>query len=205
MASFFPQRALIYAFLLFLLVVAGTCSPPETEPVHLPHQLRALNTPLIHKRQNISTHDITQAQKILAEAVAQQSIYNTYRFDHPKRNTYLSRNSNEAKTAKKKRDVAPIAPALDATVMAAASLIAEADAAAQHANGTLHRKYNQPQYVEKFNNATSNTKRATGDDYWVSKITHTGHASMGSDNSYLVRISRDRSSEFMLTYGTGVP
>lgn len=205
MAFFFPQRALIYAFLLFLLVVVGTCSPLETESVHLPHQLRALNKPLIQKRQNVSTYDVTQAQKIVAEAVAQQSIYNTHRFDHPKRNTYLSRNSNEAKAAKQKRDVAPIAPTLNATIVAAASLIAEVHAAAQQANGTLHRTYSQPQYVGKFNDATGNTKRATGGDYWVSKITHTGHAHIGSDNSYLVRISRYRSFEFMLTYGIGVP
>lgn len=81
-------------------------------------------------------------------------------------------------------------------MLAAASLIAEANAAAQHANGTLHKKYPQPLYMKKSNAATNTTKRSfgdagygqhsLGDPYWVPKVARTGHAPMGYDNSYMV-------------------
>ncbi|RFU28181.1 hypothetical protein B7463_g8175, partial [Scytalidium lignicola] len=187
--------------LVLELIVCRQVVPVQTvgrvsERVHLKHQLRALNSPHIHKRQNVSTFEIARAQKILNEAVTQQSKYNSYRLENPRRNTYVSRHSKEAKTSKRKTDDEPTAPPLNATVLAAASLIAEVNAAAQLKNGTLHKTYPQPQYVKKFNAATNLTKRAFGDAgyganshgdaYWVPNVAQTGHAPMGYDDSYMV-------------------
>jgi hypothetical protein len=177
------------------------CRPEREEPVHLKHQIRALNSPHLHKRQNISNFEITQAQKIVAEAVAQQNIYNSYRVANPRRNTYVSRHSPEAHSSKNKRADEPVAPTLNATVLAAASRLAEYHAATQLANGTLHKKYSQPQYINKFGAATNVTKRAYGDagyengathgdPYWVAEVGRTGHAPMGNDNSYMVSFTK---------------
>jgi glucan 1,3-beta-glucosidase len=196
MAAFSSHRAFVYAFLVSFFVLLAQCSTEQSERVHLKHQLRAVNASHIHKRQNVSNFEISQAQKILDEAFAQQNKYNTYRLENPRRNTYVSRHSNEAKASKRKRDNEPTAPTLSATVLAAASLIAEVNAAAQLQNGTLHNKYPQPQYVKTFNAATNITKRefgdagygedSHGDPYWVPNVAQTGHAPMGNDNSYMV-------------------
>ena len=88
---------------------------------------------------------------------------------------------------------------IDATVLAAAARLAEHNAAAQQANGTLHKKYSQPQYIKKFD-AANVTKRAygdagyedgstQGDPYWVPNVGQTGHAPMGNDDSYMVRLN----------------
>lgn len=88
---------------------------------------------------------------------------------------------------------------LNGTLLAAASLIAESNAAAQLKNGTLHRKYRQPQYMKKFNAASNITKREFGDagygadsqrdPYWVPNVAQTGHAPMGNDDSYMVHFT----------------
>lgn len=201
MAAFSSQRAFFYAFIFSFLVFIAQCRPEKSEPVHLKHQLRSLNTPHLHKRQNISNFELTQAQKIVDEAIAQQNIYNSYRVANPRRNTYVSRHSPEAKSFKNKRDDEPVAPTLNATVLAAASRLAEFHAAAQFKNGTLHRKYSQPQYIKRFDAATNVTKRAygdggyddgatQGDPYWVAEVGRTGHAPMGNDNSYMVSFTK---------------
>jgi glucan 1,3-beta-glucosidase len=201
MAAFSSHPAFFYAFILSLLVLIVQGRPEKSEPVHLKHQLRSLNSPHIHKRQNISNFELTQARKLVEEAVAQQNIYNNYRVANPKRNTYVSRHSPEAKSSKNKRENGPVAPTLNATVLAAASRLAEFNAAAQFANGTLHKKYPQPQYLTKFNSATNVTKRAYGDagyedglsygdPYWVAEVSRTGHAPMGYDDSYMVRFTK---------------
>jgi glucan 1,3-beta-glucosidase len=195
MAAFSSQRAFFYAFIVSFLVLIVQCAPAQSEHVHLKHQVRALNSPHIYKRQNVSSFEITEAQKVLNEAVAQQNKYNTYRVENPRRNTYVSRHSSGAKASKRQTSNEPALPTLNATVLAAAKLVAEANAAAQQKNGTLHRKYPQPQYVKKFNAATNITKRAfgdaeygdaTGDPYWVPNVAQTGHAPMGNDDSYMV-------------------
>lgn len=191
MAAFSSERAFFYAFIDSFLVLIAQCRPEESEPVHLKHQLRALNSPFLHKRQNISNFELTQAQKMVEEAVAQQNIYNSYRVANPRRNTYASRHSPEAKSSKNKRAAEPVAPSLNATVRAAASRLAEFHAAAQSANGTLHKKYPQPQYLTKVDAAANVTKRAygdagyenglsQGDPYRVAQVGRTGHALMGA-------------------------
>lgn len=197
MAAFSSQRAFFYAFIVSFLVLIAQCQPENSEPVYLKHQLRSLNSPHLHKRQNISHLELTQAQKIVQEAIAQQNIYNSYRVANPRRNTYVSRHSPKAKSSNNKRDDEPVAPKLNATVLAAASRLAEFDAAAKFANGTLHRKYSQSQYLKEFNAATNVTKRAygdpgyqdgatQGDPYWVAEVGRTGHAPMGHDDSHMV-------------------
>jgi hypothetical protein len=178
MTALLIQRAFSYAFIVSFLVLLVQCS---SERVHLKHQLRSLNSPHhpthqirsfksphihhIHKRQNVSTVELTEAQKIVTEAVAQQNIYNENRVANPKRNTYLSRPSSEARSANRKRDNEPSPPALNATLLAAASHLAESHAAAQLANGALHKKYPQPQNLK--HHASNITKRAWGDAGYI--------------------------------------
>lgn len=187
MVAFPSYRTLNFAFFIVSsLVLLAQCSPEQRERVYLKHQLRALNSPHLHKRQNTSTFELAQARKVLNEAVAQQSQYNRYRLQNPRRNTYVSRHSNEAKAFKSKRDNEPSPPILNTTVLAAARLVAEFNAAAQFANGTLHNSYAQPQFVKGLIDAANLTKRATGAPYWVPNVAQTGHAPMGNDNSYMV-------------------
>jgi hypothetical protein len=165
MTALLIQRAFSYAFIVSFLVLLVQCS---SERVHLKHQLRSLKSPHIHhihKRQNVSTVELTEAQKIVTEAVAQQNIYNENRVANPKRNTYLSRHSSEARSANRKRDNEPSPPALNETLLAAASHLAESHAAAQLANGTLHKKYPQPQNLK--HHASNITKRAWGDAGYI--------------------------------------
>ena len=112
MAAFSSQSAFLYAFIISFLVLIAQCRPEKSEPVHLKHQLHSLNSPHLHKRQNISNSELTQAQKIVAQVIAQQNIYNNYRVANPRRNTYASRNYPEAKFSKNKRDDEPVAPTL---------------------------------------------------------------------------------------------
>jgi len=130
MAAFSSQRAFFYAFIVSFLVLIVQCAPAQSEHVHLKHQVRALNSPHIYKRQNVSSFEITEAQKVLNEAVAQQNKYNTYRVENPRRNTYVSRHSSGAKASKRQTSNEPAPPTLNATVLAAAKLVAEANAAA---------------------------------------------------------------------------
>ena len=123
---------------------------------------------------------------LVDEAVAQQGIYNTYRVANPKRNTYVSRNSAEGQSRKnRKRDDQPTAPTLNATVLAAAALLAEHSAALENANGTLHKIYNQPKTLKR-SDVHSKLEKRGSPNYWVANITHTGHAPMGSSDSYLI-------------------
>jgi len=141
----------------------------------------------------VSSSDIAQAQTIVNDAVAAQGVYNAYRVAHPQRNRYISRNSPEARAAKnKKRDDEPAAPTLNATVLAAAALLAEHQAANRYSNGTLHRKYPQPKTLRGFTTTEDEATQQKRDGpipYWVAEIAHTGHAPMGSDNSYPVNLS----------------
>ncbi|KAI9742738.1 MAG: hypothetical protein M1818_003467 [Claussenomyces sp. TS43310] len=203
--AFFCKQSMLFRVLFFLGLIAlafasasakrsASLEPP---PTYLRHQRRALENSHHHKRQNASSFtqarnasafDIAQAQKIVPAAVVQQGEYNTYRVANPRLNKYYSSNSDEAKASRKqRRDSEPVPPTLSTTVRAAAALLAEHSAAAQAENGTLHRIYNQPKSLPRFddNSASSNTKRATS-DYWVGSINHRGLAPMGANSSWLV-------------------
>jgi len=184
MPSCASQIALFRIFILLAVVLVALASTEEPA-TYIRHQRRALENRSILKR-NVSTHEISQAQKLVAKAVSQQGEYNAHRFANPRHNTCISRNSDQAKSAKKKRDGEPAAPILNSTVLAAAALLAELDASAQAQNGTLHQIYPQPKTLPRFDDSSRNQKRATS-DYWVSSITHSGQAPMGHDSSYLVQ------------------
>lgn len=200
MAMLSLYHAFLYVSMVSFFVLFAQCSPDQSEHVHLKHQLRSLNPPHLYKRHNVSTSDISEARRILNEAVAQQNRYNNYRLKNPRRNTYVSRHSKKAKLANVMAVDEPTAPTLNATVLAAASLIAEINAAAQLRNGTLHKKYQQPQYMKRFKAAENIGRRefgdakygefSQGDPYWVPNVNQTGHAPMGNDESYMVRHTR---------------
>jgi hypothetical protein len=181
--SSFAQSILLISFLCFIGVIASSSEQSPTG-TYLKHQLRALQEKPKYKSQNATNGDISKAQKLVAEAIAQQGRYNTYRVDNPIRNSYASRNSVQAKGGKRSKGSRPSPPSFNSTVRAAARLLAERDAAAQHLNGTLHKIYSKPDYL-----ATEDTphlgKRAP-DTYWLEKMTHTGRSPMGGDPDYMV-------------------
>ncbi|RDW56893.1 pectin lyase fold factor [Coleophoma crateriformis] len=180
MASFYQRSLPLWILYFYILAVVGA-SLTEDPPTYLWHQRRALKNPPVHKRQNTSSYELVQAQKLVAEAVAQQSEYNTYRVANPRRNTYKSRHSA---TAKHKRDDEPAAPILNTTLLAAAALLAEHHAAQKLANGTLHNSYTAFTQLPKPLAIPNQEKRATS-DYWVPQVDH-GVPSMGWDPSYPV-------------------
>lgn len=92
----------------------------------------------------------------------------------------------------RRRDVGePEAPHLNATVLAASALVAEHDAKAQAANGTLDKSY--PPLSHKADDTDASPpgsapkgKRAIENDWWVPAIQRDGSAPMGT-GSYPVR------------------
>ena len=130
---------------------------------------------------------IAAARKVLAEAMVQQGIYNKWRFDHPRKNSY----SPGQKVPIRRRDVGePEAPHLNATILAASALVAEHDAKAQAANGTLLKTYPPMSFQTDATDSSppsgANEKRAIENDWWVPAIQRDGSAPMGG-GSYPVR------------------
>jgi hypothetical protein len=129
-----------------------------------------------------SEDKIATARKVLAEAMAQQGRYNRYRFAHPRRNSYKP---GQRVPLRKRDSGEPDAPHLNVTVLAASALVAEHDAKAQAANGTLHKTYPPLSYKANDPDASppssgSSEKRAIENDWWVPAIQRDGSAPMGS-------------------------
>ena len=139
------------------------------------------------------------------EAVAQQSIYNTHRVAHPLRNTYVSRHSAKARSFMTQENTnAPVAPAVNDTLRKAARLVAEHHASQQKAQGLLHKSYPQPKYLKGFNAGNDLQKRDSTSSFWVGDITHTGHAPMGADDSYLVSLASQYRENISYTFRSSV-
>lgn len=185
-----PSRySVLLRILLLLGLVAVTLASANSDvpPTYLRHQRRALERPHLLRRTNdssltnVSSTAITEAQRLVTAAAAQQGEYNAYRVANPRRNQYYASNSSEAQAyRKRKRDTEPVPPTLNATIRAAAALLASHTAAQKEANGTLHKIYPQPQNLPRNDDYApgNNTKRSTTSDYWVSTIKHDGLAPM---------------------------
>ncbi|RAL02989.1 glycoside hydrolase family 55 protein [Aspergillus ibericus CBS 121593] len=171
------NRLPLFLFLFYL--VSLIAASPADQPLHLWHQRRALADPPTPSSQNVSSSALTQAQKLVASAVAQQSEYNAYRVANPKRNTYQSRHSA---ASKQKRSDEPAAPTLDANLRAAAALLAERHARQQLSNGTLHKSYSQFSKVPK---PLKIAERDSSSTYWAAEVDH-GLPPMGWNPSYPV-------------------
>ncbi|KIM96238.1 glycoside hydrolase family 55 protein, partial [Oidiodendron maius Zn] len=184
MTPFYQNHLCFLVFLSYVIAVVSA-SLTEESPTYLWHQRRSLENPPIAKRQNVSSYDILQAEKLVAEAVAQQAKYNTYRVANPRRNTYLSRPSDESTSTKKKREDEPVQPTLNGTVLAAAALLSERNAAEQLANGTLYKPYTQFTALPRPLVIPSKSKRQTS-NYWVSQVSDNGLPPMGWNPSYPV-------------------
>ncbi|RDW60710.1 hypothetical protein BP6252_12093 [Coleophoma cylindrospora] len=171
------MTALLRVFLFLALVAFVSASSSELPPTYLRHQRRALEKSHLHKRQNVSSTAITEAQKLVDAAVKQQGEYNTYRVANPRTNNYYAKTEQAARKGKRENEPSP--PTIDSSVRAAAALLAEHTAAAQAANGTLHRIYKQPSSLPRFDDyAPSNLTKRGGTDYWLADITHNGLAPM---------------------------
>lgn len=177
-------RSILLVFLLCCIGVIASSSEPSPTGTYLKHQLRALQEKPKYRSQNATNGEISKAQKLVAEAIAQQGRYNTYRVDNPIRNSYVSRNSAQAKDGKRSKGSRPSPPSFNSTIRAAARLLAERDAAAQHSNGTLHKIYSKPDYLTTED--TPHLEKRAPDTYWLEEMTHTGRSPMGGDPDYMV-------------------
>lgn len=151
------------------------------------------SVPITPTRNNATDSTLEAAEAIVAAAVIQQGIYNAWRVDNPRRNTYKSRfsaNSSTESQSKRKRDEEPVAPHLNATILAAAALIAHRDALAQAANGTLKLSPYLPLDAGQSQTATNLTVRQSGSqdpgDYWVNEVAHDGLPVMGANPDWMV-------------------
>ncbi|KAF2153724.1 glycoside hydrolase family 55 protein [Myriangium duriaei CBS 260.36] len=153
---------------------------------HLHFHLRRQNAsfPLV---QNASATDpvIAAAESILAQAVIQQGLYNTWRVENPLRNTYISRHSPQAPSAtrQRKRSGEPVAPHLNNTILAAAAVVAHRDALAQAANGTLNPPLPPPPagfQADADQAPTTNLSARAGSGYWVPDVARNGLPPMGA-------------------------
>ena len=98
---------------------------------------------------------------------------------NPRVNKYYSSNSAEAKAyRKKKRETEPAPPTLNGTIRAAAALVAEHNAAAQAANGTLHRSYPKPKFAKPTESNSTLNKRSPSTEYWAANVEKNGLAPM---------------------------
>ncbi|KAE9377716.1 glycoside hydrolase family 55 protein [Stipitochalara longipes BDJ] len=198
--SLLKQKVLLHALFFFTLAapLAASVSPdtPSYPVLEHSHHYKfrdisvAQNVSIAHNisiAQNVSsvsTSDIAQAQAIVAEAVRQQGEYNTYRAANPRTNQYYVGNSAEARAYRKqKRATEPAPPTLNPTLRAAAALLAEHNAAAQAANGTLDRVYPKPSWDTS---SESNHTKRTSTGYWGASLGQHGLAPMGGDSSWLV-------------------
>jgi hypothetical protein len=137
---------------------------------------------------SLANDTISAARRILDEAMIQQGVYNRYRFAHPRRNSYKP----GQRVPLRRRDAGePEAPHLNATVLAASALLAQHDAKAAAANGTLHKSYPPLSHKADDTDASpsssdSDQKRAIENDWWVPAIKRDGLAPMGA-GSYAVQ------------------
>ncbi|OBT71633.1 hypothetical protein VF21_09708 [Pseudogymnoascus sp. 05NY08] len=182
MASFNFAQGILF-LLCCVIVLASASGETVPPPTYLRHQLRALASSPAYKSQNATAGQILKANKLVEESIAQQSLYNTYRVENPIRNSYVSEHSAQAKVFNRNKVSVPVRPTLNSTVLAAAKLLAERDAAAQHRNGTLHKAYRKPKHIHKDDGSAIEKRQV--DYYWVEEIAHTGRSPLGGDPSYL--------------------
>ena len=177
---------------LVFLVVAYNCSVVLAEStvtsgsaVYMPHQERALQHPPPVRTQNYSSYDLDQANKLIATAVKQQSLYNAFRVANPRRNSYTTRPSSGSHKVRRGGEPAP--PALTEDLFAAAALVAEHTAAKQLANGTLHKPYNEFEGLPKSLTPPFKVSKRSAGPYWAAELDH-GVPPMGYNPSYPVSI-----------------
>ncbi|EON98175.1 hypothetical protein UCRPA7_6324 [Phaeoacremonium minimum UCRPA7] len=192
-----------FALLVILRVVFVVAEPSLSSPepgTYLRHQRRALEkkpryiqsnvtvSSNVTGTANVSYSALADAQKLVDAMLAQQSIYNTYRVEFPRRNNYYADNLPKPGSVHKKtrrRDEEPVPPVLNSTIRAAAAMLAEHHAQQLAANASLHKIYQQPTKIQRFDETAEKRKRASS-DYWLGSIAHTGLAPMGQNNSWVV-------------------
>src|SRR5690349_4805028 len=137
----FAQGILVFLCCIIVLASASDTIPP---PNYLDLLSRAHAAKPAYKFRNSTAAEILKAEKLVEDSIARQSLYNIHRVENPIKNSHVSQHSAHSKAFKQKATSALVRPTLNSTVLAAAKLLAERDAAAQHANGTLHRTYPKP-------------------------------------------------------------
>ena len=133
--------------------------------------------------------DIYTARSLVDAAQREAGASNAYRLAHPHLNTYTFNNSQSSSTQTRSDPEIPYFVVND-TIAEAAAIVAEADAAAKAANGTLFRDYTIPaQYSDAIQNVSSFrasrlAKRTT--TFWMEEFVHDGILPFGGDSTYKV-------------------
>lgn len=167
--------------------VGATTTSSSAVAIPTPLAHRSSRAPVrhqaLHRRQNVTDSALAAARKIVRDAQAEAGARNLDRLANPRRNTYDKRNNTAAALKARAEDIATYT--VNATVAAAAALVAEADAA----NGTLNKPLNFPdKYAKYLNKTTASTsgfgKRDT--TWWMENVDHNGLMPFGGDSSYPV-------------------
>ncbi|PSK38025.1 hypothetical protein B9Z65_1216 [Elsinoe australis] len=176
------RQAFLVLFLSLCLCVITSASSPEEDDAPAPRRLlygRAQlesNASITNGSSIVYNETIANAERIVAEAVEQQGIYNAYRFKHPRRNSYKP---GQRVSTLRKRDDEPIAPHLNDTVIAAAALIAEVDAKGGAINITTSQQTANDEGVLA-NHTNIHARAVTPTPWWVPLVKRDGLAPMNS-------------------------
>ncbi|KAK3175587.1 hypothetical protein K4F52_010138, partial [Lecanicillium sp. MT-2017a] len=130
---------------------------------------------------HVNAEKLAHARQIVTDAIRKMSISNKARVENPRRNNY----SLKPGSLSFRRDDAAAVTTFTVTdeIAQAAALVAEADAAAQKANGTLFCDYSLPEHV--FKRRTPDQERGS-DEYWMARLENLGTQPFGEDISYKV-------------------
>lgn len=177
------RQAFLVLFLSLCLCVITSASSPEEDGAPAPRrllygraQLESNSSSTTNGSSIVYNETIANAERIVAEAVEQQGIYNAYRFKHPRRNSYKP---GQRVSTLRKRDDEPIAPHLNDTVIAAAALIAEVDAKGGAINITTSQQTSNDEGVSA-NDTNIHARAVTPTPWWVPLVKRDGLAPMNS-------------------------
>lgn len=127
---------------------------------------------------NVTLTTIQIARAIVADAIKKVSIANKARVENPIGNTYTLKPSSAAKVRRDAPSLFDVTP----EIAAACALIAEIDAAAQAANGTLHTDYSAIIPGHK----RGVLEGRTASNYWMANLQNLGTQPFGNDTTYQV-------------------
>lgn len=143
------------------------------------------------RHRDVSNQTVRSARDLVAASIREQSAYNKYRFENPRRNNYRTQQSAPtagSNSRKRDSDDGPAQPLVNRTIAAAAALLAEIDAAAEAQNGTLFGNYTNVDILlgRPRKSIGKNNKRSTTSSYWLANKENLGSWPYGGDSGFQV-------------------
>jgi hypothetical protein len=132
---------------------------------------------------------VEEAREIVRRAQKEANARNRERFENPRLNNYYASFSKPAALKARADDAAAITP--NATVKAAAAVVAEADA--EHLQPDTYpglpaelQQLKDELHGPPSADSSGLNKRATGGSFWMENIAHQGRVPYGGDSGYVV-------------------